>query len=188
MPVNIIFDSDMDGDCDDVAALALLHVLADRGEATILATIASSRSEFTPQCIDAINTWYGRGDLPIGAPKKIGIARVSKYTRAVAGRLPHTLKHGTDPEDAVELYRRLLIAAPDHSITIVTVGFHTNLAALLESPANGDNPAVGMGTQNAGTGASKMPAPELTIAAGGLAATFLRSLVRPGSASSSGGK
>lgn len=141
MPVNIIFDSDMDGDCDDVAALALLHVLADRGEAKILATVASSRSEYTPQCIDAINTWYGRGDLPIGAPQKIGIARASKYTRAVAERLPHTLKHGTDPENAVEVYRRVLMAEPDHSVTIATVGFHTNLASLLKLPAAGDKPS-----------------------------------------------
>jgi hypothetical protein len=31
-PVPIIFDTDMDSDCDDAGALALLHTLADRVE------------------------------------------------------------------------------------------------------------------------------------------------------------
>src|SRR4051812_41619361 len=63
--VRLIFDSDMDGDCDDVAALSLLHALADRGEAQILATIASGRSAGSPICLSAINAYYGRGDVPI---------------------------------------------------------------------------------------------------------------------------
>ena len=41
-PVKVIFDTDMDSDCDDVGALAMLHVLADAGEAEILATMISS--------------------------------------------------------------------------------------------------------------------------------------------------
>jgi len=141
VPVNVIFDSDMDGDCDDVAALALLHVLADRGEATILATVTSCRSEWSPQCIDAINTYYGRADVPVGAPRNIGIQRPSKYTKAVIDRLPHDLKNATDAPGAIELYRKVLLDAPDQSVVIATVGFHTNLAALLKLPAEGDMPS-----------------------------------------------
>src|SRR2546426_660484 len=44
-PVKVIFDTDMDSDCDDVLALAILHVLADRGEAEILATVVSTKNE-----------------------------------------------------------------------------------------------------------------------------------------------
>jgi hypothetical protein len=106
-PVPIIFDSDMDTDCDDLAALALLHVLADKGEATILATVASSRSEFTPLCIDAVNSYYGRPDLPIGVPKK-GRQNPSKYTKAVSEAVSHKLKRFEDAGDAVEIYRRVL--------------------------------------------------------------------------------
>src|SRR5687768_10367927 len=68
-PVRIIFDTDMDSDCDDAGALAVLHALADRGEAEILATVASSKNPWSAPCVDAINTYYGRGDLPIGVPK-----------------------------------------------------------------------------------------------------------------------
>jgi hypothetical protein len=42
-PVRVIFDTDMDTDCDDAGALALLHALADNGEAVILATLVSSQ-------------------------------------------------------------------------------------------------------------------------------------------------
>ena len=36
-PVPVIFDTDMRGDVDDVGATAVLHALANRGEAKILA-------------------------------------------------------------------------------------------------------------------------------------------------------
>ncbi|HSI10902.1 MAG TPA: hypothetical protein VK961_02605 [Chthoniobacter sp.] len=140
-PVRVIFDSDMDGDCDDVAALALLHALADRGEAQILATIASGRSAGTPACLSAINAYYGRGDLPVGRSAAGGVDRPSSYTKAVAERCQHPLRGPDDAEDAVALYRRVLAAQPDQTVVIASVGFHTNLAALIKSPAEGDRPA-----------------------------------------------
>ncbi len=58
-PVNIIFDTDMGADCDDVGALFMLHGAIDRGEITLLATIGCTSSEFIAPCIDALNTWFG---------------------------------------------------------------------------------------------------------------------------------
>ena len=130
-PVRVIFDSDMDSDCDDVGALALLHALADLGEARILATMSSSQNPDTPRCIDAINTWYGRPDLPIGAPKGKGAGRPSKYAAGIAKRFPHDLETAGD---AAKMYRDLLRDQPDGSVVIVTVGYLTNLADLLRLP------------------------------------------------------
>ena len=62
-PVKVVFDTDMAADVDDVGALALLHALADLGEARILAVGISSRNEEAGPCLDAINTWYGRPDF-----------------------------------------------------------------------------------------------------------------------------
>lgn len=45
--VNIIFDTDIAPDYDDVGAMALLHAFADRGEANILATISCNAFETT---------------------------------------------------------------------------------------------------------------------------------------------
>ena len=41
--VRVIFDTDIGTDVDDAGALAILHVMADRGEAKILATISANR-------------------------------------------------------------------------------------------------------------------------------------------------
>ncbi|HEX7901557.1 MAG TPA: nucleoside hydrolase [Planctomycetota bacterium] len=123
----VIFDADMDSDCDDVAALGVLHALADRGEAEILATISSSTNPWTPKCMDAVNTFYKRPDVPIGAPAK-GVGRKSKYAQGVAETFPHDLK---EVADAAGLYLDLLGRQPDGSVTIVTVGYLTNLAALV---------------------------------------------------------
>lgn len=128
-PVPVVFDADMDSDCDDVAALALLHALADRGEAEILATMSASTNPDTPRCMAAVNAWYQRPGLPVGVAKgKSAVGRPSKYARGVAGdAAPAT-------SDAVALYEELLKGRPDGSVVIVTVGYLTNLAELLRRP------------------------------------------------------
>ena len=127
--VPLIFDADMDSDCDDVAALAVLHALADRGEAEILATLSSSTNPDTPRCMAAVNAYYKRPGLPLGAPRGKGaVGRPSKYARGVAGET------AVEPRDAVALYEEILKARPEGSLTIVTVGYLTNLAELLRRP------------------------------------------------------
>jgi hypothetical protein len=137
-PVAVIFDADMDSDCDDAGALAVLHALADLGEAEIVATMASSQNPDTPRCMDAINTWYGRPDLPIGVPKGKGAGRKSKYAGELAKRFPNDV---AEPSDAARLYRELLLKRPDRSVVVVTVGYLTNLADLLRLPAEGGLPS-----------------------------------------------
>ena len=67
-PVKIIFDTDMGSDCDDVGALTLVHVYADQGKAEILGCIYSSgKIPYGVGIIDAINTYFGRPDIPVGA-------------------------------------------------------------------------------------------------------------------------
>jgi len=134
-PVRIIFDTDMDSDCDDAGALALLHVLADRGEAEILAVAASSLYRWSVPCIEAINRYYGRPDLPIGAPKRDAVDSHagSKYARAIAESVATRWQANTDAPDATEVYRRTLASQPDHSVVIVSVGDLTNIRNLLRS-------------------------------------------------------
>jgi hypothetical protein len=139
--VNAIFDTDMDSDCDDAGALAVLHALADRGEAKILAAISSSQNPWTAPCIEVINTWYGRGDLPIGAPRGKGPTMKSLYTRGVAESMPHKIRSTADAPDAMEVYRTVLERADDHSVVVITVGTLTNIANLLDLPADGSHPS-----------------------------------------------
>lgn len=84
-PLPIIFDTDMDSDCDDAGALALLHALADRGEGEILSTVVSSQHPWSGPCVDAINTYFGRPDLPIGVPQGPGRDQQgSRFARQIA--------------------------------------------------------------------------------------------------------
>ena len=64
--VRIIFDTDIGTDVDDAGALAILPIMADRGEAEILATRSANRNRWCGPALDAINTYYGRGDMPVG--------------------------------------------------------------------------------------------------------------------------
>lgn len=65
-PVRLIFDTDICGDCDDVLALGMIHALQSRGQCRLLAVTVSVDNEKAAPFVDAINTFYGRGDIPIG--------------------------------------------------------------------------------------------------------------------------
>ncbi len=132
-PVKLIYDTDMASDVDDVGALALLHALADKGEVEILATMVSAKNPHTPLCLDAINTYYGRPDIPIGILRGEGVEAKSRYAKQVADKYPHSVKSSDEVPDAADLYRKILAHAPDKSVVIVTVGFLSNLRDLLNS-------------------------------------------------------
>ncbi|MDF3059521.1 MAG: Inosine-uridine preferring nucleoside hydrolase [Rariglobus sp.] len=144
VPLPVIFDTDMDSDVDDVAALAQLHVMADRGEVELLAVMVSGRNEWSAPCIDAINTFYGRPDLPIGLISgDRGIRQHSNYARQVAEAFPQDFRAKHEQIESAVLYRRLLAARPERSVVIVSVGDMTNLAALLDSKPDAHSPFDG---------------------------------------------
>lgn len=134
-PVKIIFDTDMDTDCDDAGALAMLHTLANRGEVDILGTMVSSRYQYSAPTVDAINTYYNRPDLPIGVPKHEGatLDRTYRYPKPIATSFPQDIGSNDKAPGAVEQYRMILSQQPDTSVVIVTVGYLTNIRHLLES-------------------------------------------------------
>ena len=134
-PVRVIFDTDMGPDYDDVGAITMLHNYADAGKAEILATIASSKYPRVGPVLSVLNTYFGRPSIPIGVPKGWAVTDADKqhWSDTLVARYPHALKTNDDTPDAVALYRQILAKQPDRSITILTVGFLTNLANLLDS-------------------------------------------------------
>jgi inosine-uridine nucleoside N-ribohydrolase len=139
-PVRLIFDTDIALDVDDAGALALLHRLQTLGECEILGIVVSSSSRaydgyWGAACVDAIDTWYGRGDIPVGVFKGCHNIpdRVSNYSKEVARAFPHDLPNGSFAPEAYKLYRKILASQPDHSVVVVTVGYLNNLAELLKS-------------------------------------------------------
>lgn len=134
----IIFDTDIAPDYDDVGAMALLHAFADKGEATLLATISCNVFETTAPTLSVLNTYFGRPDLPIGITKadKPNKDCSQQWAQFINAKYPHALKTNAEADDALKLYRKLLVGQPDKSVTIVTVGFFTNVSNLLNSPAD----------------------------------------------------
>lgn len=138
----IIFDTDVGGDIDDAGAMAVLHALADKGEIEILAVgIVSGHAAAVPY-IDAINTWYGRPDLPIGTIKTAPPASRDQYMAGVVAAYPHDLTQEAAPE-VVGLYRKVLAAQPDRSVSLVVVGQATNISRLLASGPDAASPLSG---------------------------------------------
>lgn len=149
-PVKLIFDTDMGNDVDDVMALCMIHTLQTRGEVELLAVTITKDHPQAAAFVDAVNTFYGRPDIPIGVVKG-GVAPEPGKFNLLADvknddgslRYPHDLMRGEDAPDAVGLIRKLLAAEPDNSVTLVQVGFFTNLRRLLESQPDGHTPLSG---------------------------------------------
>ncbi len=134
-PISVIFDTDIGPDYDDVGAITLLHAFADSGECRILATMASNRYSRIAAVLDVFNTYFNRPNLPIGVVGKNGAIMEcgQKWDSVITLRYPHDIKNSDQAEDATILYRKILSKQPDNSVTIITVGFLTNMANLIES-------------------------------------------------------
>jgi inosine-uridine nucleoside N-ribohydrolase len=132
-PVCLIFDTDMMGDVDDVGTVAVLHALADGAEVKILAMGLSGKNPWSPLCLDALNTYFRRPDIPIGVVNGPAFDRRSRYAEAIAKEFPHKLTSADDAPDAALLYRRILAGRPDKSVVMVSVGQVTNFRNLLRT-------------------------------------------------------
>ncbi|TWU20437.1 Inosine-uridine preferring nucleoside hydrolase [Novipirellula galeiformis] len=148
-PVPLIFDTDIGNDVDDVLALGMIHSLQSRGECELLAVTITKDHELAAPFVDAVNTFYGRGDIPIGvcrsgvtpAPGKFNLLATQRDNGKL--RYPHDLTSGNDAPDAVAVLRKSLADAKDGSVVIAQVGFSTNLANLLSSKADRVSPLSG---------------------------------------------
>lgn len=144
-PVPVIFDSDMGPDYDDVGAITLLHAFADSGKANILATIASTKYEGVAAVFDVLNTYFNRPGIPIALPKGAAIETkdFQRWSDTLRSNYAHDINGNDEVMDATDLYRKTLAGQPDTSVTIVTVGFLTNIASLLRSQPDQYSPLNG---------------------------------------------
>jgi hypothetical protein len=138
-PPGIILDTDFRSDVDDVGTLALLNGLADNGECTVLGVMASQTGPWVVGAINAVNTWYGRGHVPIGL-SPVDDQRFEDHYAPVIGDPERyvSAQSNTTAPDSTALYRRLLHAAADQSVVVVVVGGQTCVHRLLQSPADAE--------------------------------------------------
>ena len=135
-PVKVILDTDIGPDYDDVGAMAVLHALADSGKAKILATVSCNQSRYSAGVLSVLNNYFGRPDIPIGivqGSRAVNLAAWQKWDSVLVSKYPAKIKANGRAENAISLYRRILAAQADHSVTIITIGFLSNLNDLLRS-------------------------------------------------------
>jgi len=160
-PIPIIFDTDMDLDCDDAGALAVLHALMDSNETKVLGVIVDVPFEASAKCVMIINNYYNRPEIPVGlledteyekekkyqlyksAKKRLGEFR-DYYTEAIVETYSSDFTKSQNIWESVNLYRHLLSNSEDHSVVIVAVGLLTALKALLDSPPDDLSPLNGI--------------------------------------------
>ncbi|MDP7206170.1 MAG: nucleoside hydrolase, partial [Pirellulaceae bacterium] len=141
-PLLVIFDTDIGNDVDDALALGILHALESRGKCRLLAVTVSKDHPQAASFVDAVNTFYGRGEIPIGVVRDGPTPAASTFTVLAdqhdgdQARYPHDLQSGEEAPEATALLRKILAEQEDSSVVFIQVGFSTNLARLLDSKAD----------------------------------------------------
>ena len=135
-PMKVIFDTDMGNDIDDALALDMLYKYVDEGKVELLGITSNKEEPQSVEYIDILNTFYGHPDIPIGKIRHgAPCDRVNSFTSQIAADADYkrSVKDYDSPPESVSLMRELLAGQPDGSVTIIAVGFSTNLQRLLES-------------------------------------------------------
>ncbi|MHC5542294.1 nucleoside hydrolase, partial [Singulisphaera rosea] len=110
----LIFDTDICGDCDDVLALGMIHALETRGACKLVAVTVSVDNDLAAPFVDAVNTFYGRGNVPIGVVGKGSVVEKGKFLPLAEERdggtlrYPHDLLSGRSAPSATSVLRKTL--------------------------------------------------------------------------------
>jgi len=146
----IIFDTDMDTDCDDVGAYAMVLEAHLQNKAELIGVIADSVCAYAAPCCEMIAKYYGV-DVPIGtlhpddySSTPAVISRFLAYRNhsqnCLSAKRSYNFvfaeeikKSHKDYPSAVSVYRKLLSESEDHSVTVLCVGMLTAITELLAS-------------------------------------------------------
>ena len=149
--LNIIFETDIGNDIDDALALDMLYKYHKDGKINFKAVMLNKCAPAPAEYMDIMNTWYGHPDMPVGIVRNGTDDIRGTYTQQVVdlkdkdGTPMFERSRGNYNEypDAHILYRQILAGLPDKSVVIPSVGFSTNLARLLDTPADDYSPLTG---------------------------------------------
>ncbi len=145
-PKNIIFDDDYALYADGMAAHYILLELERAGYAKVLAVVADSANPYSAPAMAAVNRAFGRPGIPVGAYQG-GVSSGSSssaWSQQVAAKFGTAGDVRSNYSDAVTTLRTALSAAANGSVTYVSTGFLTNLAALLQSLPDASSPLTGI--------------------------------------------
>jgi len=136
----VILDTDIGSSTDDLFVMDMLYKYEQQGKLKVLGVVVNR--EGCGDLADVMNTYYGRGDVPVGvvknglkAPKVwIDYRDMASYKDEEGNLLFKTsVEDYSKLPDGWQLYRKLLASQPDGSVTICSIGFLPCLSQLLES-------------------------------------------------------
>ncbi|MEG0889796.1 MAG: nucleoside hydrolase [Bacteroides sp.] len=149
----VILETDMGNDVDDALALDMIYKYMDAGQIELLGIMTNKGNKYSAEYLDIMNTWYGYPQTPIGIIRNGAECETDavNYAQCVCllqkengePAFKRSLKDHKRLPDAHLLYRKLLAQQPDNSVTVISIGFSTNLARLLNTPADEISPLTG---------------------------------------------
>ncbi len=151
--MKIIFETDLGNDVDDALAMDMLYKYIENEKIEVLAIMLNKNGQAPAEYADILNTFYGH-QIPIGVIREGADCETDalNYAKAVcemkdeAGRpmFERSVEDYSSLPDAHVLYRQILARQPEHSVTIVSVGFSTNLVRLMDTPSDKISSETGM--------------------------------------------
>ena len=151
--VRIILDCDMGSSTDDLFALMILHRYMDMNRCDLIGVIVDRMGKANADIVDVLDNFYGHPDIPIGL-ETAGIPNPHVFINY--HNLPYARNVDAEPMfkrsvgdkgqymEGYKLYRKILSAQPDRSVTIASIGFVTTLARLLQSDPDEYSPLNGV--------------------------------------------
>jgi hypothetical protein len=149
----VILDTDIGSSTDDLFSMEMLYDYQKQGKCMLLGVVVDREGEDCAALVDVMNTYFKNGNLPIGLVRDgikqpnvwINYKALPTYKKGDGSLMfASTLSDYSTLPDGWELYRKLLASQPDRSVSIVSVGFVTCLAQLLESGADKYSPLTGV--------------------------------------------
>ena len=132
---NIILDTDVGNDIDDVLALAVLYSLHQQKKIDFKAILISKAADDAPRFTDYFNQTLGL-DIPIGKTDRGVAIPFNTYLHLTGLFVERSPKLAAKMHDdyplATEVLRNQLNAADDASIDLVTIGFLSNIGDFLK--------------------------------------------------------
>lgn len=162
-PMKVIFETDMGNDIDDALAFDMLMKYQKEGKIELLGVATNKTEDGSIDYIDQLTTWYGCPDIALGRVTDgvpyldaVNYARIVSEMKDSVGVPLFKRSHADDGfvVPAVEMYRKLLAEASDSSVTVISVGFSTNLVQLLDS--KGDDVSSMTGKELVGKKVSRL--------------------------------
>ncbi len=130
----VIIDTDIGPDCDDAGALAVLFEYLKKYDIPLLGIFNCTTNVYGNAAIRAICEYYGLDEPVLGCNKGAPmLPDDSKYSKAITKAYCKYENSACAAENAQELYTRILSDAAKNSVTIITIGTFTNIAAALNS-------------------------------------------------------